>query len=106
MTTTVVNVRLHDYDVYVGRAGHGQDGYFGNPFKLNKNESRGATIDRFRDHFYERIEEDAEFKARIRSLKGKRLGCFCVESPWVVGDVGMFICHAQVIAHYLETTED
>ncbi len=32
--TRVVNIRKKAYDVYIGRAGKGQDGYFGNPFRL------------------------------------------------------------------------
>ena len=32
--TRVVNIRKEAYDVYIGRAGKGQDGYFGNPFRL------------------------------------------------------------------------
>ena len=34
MDTTVVNLFKNKYDVYIGRAGKGQDGYFGNPFPL------------------------------------------------------------------------
>lgn len=31
--TKVVNIRKDDNDVYIGRAGKGQEGYFGNPTK-------------------------------------------------------------------------
>ena len=50
--TEVVNIRHAACDVYIGRAGHGEDGYFGNPFRQ-----------------------------RIHALKGKRLGCFCKPYP-------------------------
>ncbi|GHV10010.1 hypothetical protein FACS1894162_2160 [Bacteroidia bacterium] len=32
--TKVVNIKNSRCDVYIGRAGRGQDGYFGNPFRL------------------------------------------------------------------------
>lgn len=32
--TTVVNIKTDSYDVYIGRAGHGHSGYFGNPFNI------------------------------------------------------------------------
>ena len=91
MTTSVVNIRTSDYDVYIGRAGKGKDGYFGNPFKLNSFDSREATIELYRKYFYERLETDLEFKRRIHELKGKILGCFC--KPYA--------CHGDVIAEYL-----
>jgi hypothetical protein len=35
--TTVVNIWTGAaYDQYIGRAGHGHDGYFGNPFAVNQ----------------------------------------------------------------------
>ena len=52
--TTVVNIRKEHYDQYIGRAGRGEDGYFGNPFRLNPGESRGSTIERYRKYFYAR----------------------------------------------------
>ena len=44
--TEVVNIRHAACDVYIGRAGHGEDGYFGHPFRLLPGMSRGATLDR------------------------------------------------------------
>jgi hypothetical protein len=89
--TTVVNIRTSGYDVYIGRAGKGQDGYFGNPFPLKSFDSRGATIEQYRKYFYERLETDLEFKRRIHELKDKTLGCFCKPDA----------CHGDVIAEYL-----
>jgi hypothetical protein len=34
MQTVVVNLNKEPFDVYIGRAGRGQDGYFGNPFRM------------------------------------------------------------------------
>jgi len=33
--TKVVNIKHSKYDVYCGRAGKGQDGYFGSPFHVD-----------------------------------------------------------------------
>lgn len=91
--TQVVNIRNGQYDVYIGRAGQGQDGYFGNPFRLGMNEKRGATLEKYREYFYNRIRSDPEFKEKIESLKGKTLGCFCKPNP----------CHGDIIKEYLDS---
>jgi hypothetical protein len=92
MQTQVVNIKSGArYDVYIGRPGNGQDGYFGNPFRLQYGEPRGATIERYKAYFYNRLELDAEFKRRIHELKGKTIACFCKPHP----------CHGDVIAEYL-----
>lgn len=90
--TTVVNIhKRQEYDVYIGRAGHGHDGYFGNPIPLD-GITREQCIEQYRIYFYNRIEKDPEFKRRILELKGKRLGCFCMPH----------LCHGMVIVEYLE----
>lgn len=43
--TKVVNIRKDDYDVYIGRAGKGEVGYYGNPFRIGFNESRESIIE-------------------------------------------------------------
>ena len=91
MSTTVVNLFKNKYDVYIGRAGKGQDGYFGNPFPLKPGEPRGATIERYKEYFDNRIANDPAFKARVLELKGKTLGCFCKPNS----------CHGDIIAEYL-----
>jgi len=92
MKTEVVNIHRTHCEVYIGRAGKGQSGYFGNPFQLGSEEVRGATIARYREYFLERIDTDPEFKRRVLSLRGKRLGCFCHPLP----------CHGDVIVEWLE----
>lgn len=88
--TTVVNIRTQSCDIYIGRAGHGQDGYFGNPFK---NSTRAINIAQYKTYFYLRLLHDPEFKRRVHELKGKKLGCFCHSLP----------CHGDVIADYLNS---
>lgn len=92
----VVNLRkTSEYDVYVGRAGHGQDGYFGSPFLLEPCEERGSTLLRYKKYFDERIKNDEEFKRRIMKLAGKRIACFCKPNA----------CHADIIAQYVNSNE-
>lgn len=94
MATTVVNIKTGaQFDEYIGRAGHGYSGYFGNPFRITPGQPRGSTLDKFRTYFYDRLSTDSEFKARVLQLKGKRLGCFCKPYP----------CHGDIIAKYLNT---
>lgn len=75
--------------IYIGRAGHEQDGYFGNPFT---DGTRDNIIDRYREYFYKKIKTDPQFAVRIEVLRGKKLGCFCKPKP----------CHGDIIAYYLD----
>ncbi len=95
MQTVVVNIHKEPFDVYIGRKGQGQDGYFGNPFRIGHGISREDTVKRFQRYFIDRIEKDSEFKRRILALKGKRLGCFCKPKA----------CHGDVIAEWLDKME-
>lgn len=93
--TRVVNIRKESCDVYIGRAGHGKDGYFGNPFRLDAEMARGGTLESYRKYFYHRLSTDEEFRGRIGELRGKTLGCFCKPNP----------CHGDVIKEYLDRME-
>lgn len=97
--TTVVNLYKESYDIYIGRRGKGQDGYFGNPFTIQANEARGSTIEKYRQWFYARLENDCEFRERIENLRGKILGCFCVDKN------GNGECHGKIIAEYLDNLD-
>lgn len=103
--TRVVNLRREHFDVYIGRAGRGYDGYFGNPVCVGRRCSECdrvhstpvSTIPCFTVYFYKRLKDDPEFAKRVEQLRGKTLGCFCKPKP----------CHGDVISQYLErTTED
>jgi hypothetical protein len=96
--TTVVNIKKSKYDVYIGRPGKGQDGYFGNPHSIpfcklcNREHTRGESIAEFKKDFLKRIETDSEYKRRVEELRGKTLGCFCKDKT----------CHGDVYVEYLE----
>lgn len=87
METTVVNIRSsnYEYDVFIGRPSP-----FGNPFHVGIHGSRSEVIDMFERWFRKKL-EDPEYKKRVLSLRGKRLGCFCHPLP----------CHGDVIVKIL-----
>ena len=95
MSTKIVNLFHDPYDIYIGRAGKGRDGYFGNPFPLKTNEERGTTIAKYKDYFLKRIETDIHFKNRVLALEGLTLGCFCKQKNKEIP------CHGDVIVEYL-----
>jgi hypothetical protein len=92
--TRVVNLRRESFDVYIGRAGNGQDGYFGNPFRMERPHAgeRSRAVEKYREWFLERIERDPEFRRRVLELRDKALGCFCKPQA----------CHGDVIVEWLE----
>ena len=95
--TRVVNISYNfTYDVYIGRAGHGHDGYFGNPFRLDDDVSREEVLRQYEVWFYNRLDTDPEFKRRIHALKGKVLGCFCAPK----------LCHGHIIIDYLNNAKE
>lgn len=92
--TTVVNIRTHEYDVYIGREGHGHDGYWGNPYSVMHDGGRERAIALYREYFLKRLRIDPEFTKRVEQLRGKQLGCFCKPKA----------CHGDVIVEFLEQT--
>lgn len=99
--TRVVNLRCGDaYDVYIGRAGHGQTGYFGNPVRRNArcpvcgdlHETPASTIPCFARYFEQRVDSDPEYRAQVLALHGKTLGCFCAPAR----------CHGDIIAAWTD----
>jgi len=92
MQTTVVNIKTHKYDVYIGRADNNRDGYFGNPFSISENGGREKSIELYREYFYKRLRIDPVFAIQIELLRGKKLGCFCKPEK----------CHGDIIVDYLD----
>ena len=108
MSTLVVNMKLNEsFDAYIGRAGRGWQGAFGNPHR-----GPGA-IEKFRAYFLERVERDREFRASVLALPARakepgrlRLACFCALAGGITGDWPKpYICHGQVIAAWLDEQE-
>lgn len=92
MATKVINIKSGEYyDQYIGRAGHGFDGYYGNPFRLSPHDTKGSTLIPYKEYFEHRITTDPVFKQRILKLKDKTLACFCKPDA----------CHGDIIAEWL-----
>lgn len=82
----VVNLRKEKYTVYIGRAGHGHDGFFGNPVKIGqqclicgeRHEDRGSTLPCYEQHLRARLKTSTAFRTRFMELsEADVLGCFC-----------------------------
>lgn len=97
---TVVNRYKEPFDVYIGREGHEEDGYFGNPVVKGKkcpvcngkHEKPGDTLPCYKKYLWKRVNADKEFRERLWDLKGKVLGCFCHPNP----------CHGHVIEQWID----
>ena len=89
--TKVVNIRKEKHDVYIGRAGKGQSGYYGNPFVLGKDGNRDEVLEKYRVYFDRRINDDPVFRENILALRDQTLGCFCDPLP----------CHGHIIVRWL-----
>ena len=82
----VVNLRKERYTVYIGRAGNGLDGFFGNPVKLNStcpickgmHETRGSTLGCYEQYLRTKLVSSISFTRRFEALTNEDiLGCFC-----------------------------
>lgn len=65
-------------DVYIGRGS-----IWGNPYKIDKNNTREDVIKKYKDYLY----KNKYLLAKLPELKGKNLVCFCSPLP----------CHGDVI---------
>lgn len=71
---------------------------FGNPFRINDESERDAMLDQYERYFYERVENDIEFKTAVDQLidvykKHGRLNLFCWCYPQR--------CHSETIKKYV-----
>jgi len=99
--TRVGHCKADETDVYAGRGRGGKHmnntpvgerGWLGNPYTAEE-YGREEAIDRFTADFADRIHGDTEFRAAVRRLAGKTLGCWC---QFLNEDRPR--CHAEVIA--------
>jgi len=70
--TKVVNLRKEKYDVYIGRGSK-----WGNPFKIGRDGNREEVIEKYKQY----ILNKKELLEDLDELRGKVLGCYCVEKP-------------------------
>ncbi|NLG01739.1 MAG: DUF4326 domain-containing protein [Lentisphaerae bacterium] len=79
MSTKVVHCKRERCDIYIGRPSE-----WGNPFEIGKDGTRQQVINKYREW----IKSQPALMAKIPTLKGKTLGCWCYPRP----------CHGDVLA--------
>lgn len=98
--TRVVNIRREEAQAYIGRAGNGEDGIFGNPVKAGQpcpfckviHLNGGDTLPCYRRYLRRRLKRDPLFATRFYALRGKTLGCTCAPAR----------CHGDVMVEFLD----
>ena len=107
--TTIGHDKADSTDTYIGRGPGGchinnteigNRGWLGNPYRLQDGYERGESIELFRADFYDRIQNDEEFRAAVDELAGDTLGGWCQRL-----DEDGPACHGEVIAEYLNEQE-
>lgn len=80
----VVNKRDEPHDVYIGRGSP-----LGNPYPINDDigDTRRVVIDRYRLWLWKEIKDGRITLEYLRSLEGKKLGCYCYPRA----------CHGDII---------
>lgn len=104
MRPRVVNMRHKPWRddptsyTYIGRAGKGVEGPFGNPYTAEKYGAKCLVM--FRTHFKKRLEADYAFYRLFADAaqSGKPFGCFCVCKD----DCKCHRCHGQIMADVWE----
>ena len=92
----VVNLKTDPYDVYIGRPGQGQEGPWGNPFKISEHGGRIAVIEKYQHWLNERIRQGAVTETELAQLASRTLGCYCAPQA----------CHGHVLARYALAAAD
>jgi Domain of unknown function (DUF4326) len=122
MSSTVVNVKVNSIrpayknlkewmedtnNVYIGRRGvvfvdkvrwPPQDSTFCNPFKMDASAEdqvgeRKRVIGLYKQHLEEMLKRNPELIEVLRTMKGKKLGCWCSPEP----------CHGDILAEYINS---
>lgn len=89
-------VKADPNHVYIGRAGHGESGIYGNPVAKGRrcpecgdvHVDGGSTLACYEAYLNRRLATDTVFRNQVRALAGKTLVCFCKPKP----------CHGDVLA--------
>lgn len=89
MKTKVVNINTNKGPYVFTYIGRGT--FCGNPFIIGCDGTRKEVMEKYRKWFKERL-KSLSFKAKIKRLKGRTLGCHCKPKA----------CHGDIIINYLE----
>lgn len=94
-TTRVVHVKSAPFDIYIGRqmGADFPESEWHNPFKTDSTRSRETVV----KEFYEHVKGNQALMAKVRTLKGRTLGCWCKGRE----DVHL-MCHGDVLAALAE----
>jgi ribA/ribD-fused uncharacterized protein len=84
--------------VYIGRAKPGQDGKFGNDYKVTDGRTVEEAVELYRKDLWKKIKSDPDYAKDIYALKGKKLAC-----PGPEADDA---CHGQVILKAIKYLDD
>lgn len=84
ITPVLVNRHKGEFDIYIGRGT-----IWGNPHPIDPGQgiSRQISVEMYREHLYQCLEDGRITINDILSLSGKRIGCSCSPLP----------CHGDVI---------
>jgi Domain of unknown function (DUF4326) len=94
--TTVVALEDASPDaIYIGRAGRGQDGTYGNPYTVEEWGEQALVM--FDVYLNDRCEKDAAFRAKVFELDGKELAC-----PGNCKKRGNKKCHGDSYVRWLD----
>ena len=77
--------------VYIGRAGQGRPGRWGNPFRVRRgctDAERQHAVDRYRGHLWSELRAGRVALPELAALAGRTLLCFCAAKA----------CHGDVLA--------
>ncbi len=87
--------------MYIGRGRCPRTGLrsrWGNPFRIDVDGTRTQVIQKYRDY----VSDNVELLVALEELRGRRLGCWCVEEP--VDHVREHKqCHGEVLLELLES---
>lgn len=86
-TATVVNINCEDFDIYIGRPSR-----YGNPFPITDKQTRRVVIKKFRRALQDAINNGFVTIEDLKSMDGKRLGCYCKPME----------CHGDVWLEFIE----
>ena len=80
--------------IYIGRAGRGESGYFGNPFPREEPD----CLAKWEANFMERVGRDRDYRRAVFALEGKTLACpgNCKPGP----------CHGDVFVRWIEVKRE
>jgi hypothetical protein len=87
-------------EVYIGRKGQGQDGYYGNPVVKKSlcpecgvaHSTNGSTLKCYEIYLKKKLASDLTFRKKVKKLLNKTLVCHCKESS---------DCHGSVLVRYI-----